>query len=221
MTRYEELFSLYFDGEPTDAELTELAELLKNDEKLAHDFREELVIWEAWSQEMAPERSADAFLAGFHTRLRAEEDAGTFELSVSKQLKERRKPFLWKPLIPVAAILVILLSLGVFFNPADIDTGLIATAEASSVHIHGECICLRCTLKSGGRCAKAIRYTDDEGNTKIIQLVNDPEHQKYNQCFCGGPTQVLVEGEFIEQNGAKALLATTLKIEDQKISEKM
>lgn len=217
MKCYEELLSLYLDGEPTEAELNELAELLKGNQQLASDFREELLIWETWSQESAPERSEDAFLAGFHTRLRAEEDALEFELSVTKQLKERKTPFLWQPLIAIAAVLVILLSLSVLFNPADIDTGLVATAEASSVHIHGECVCLHCTLKTNARCGKAIRYTDDEGNIKIVRLVRDPEHRKFNKCFCRGPTLVLVEGEFVEENGEKALLATTLTLEDQKI----
>ena len=216
MTRYEELLSLYLDGEPTEPEMAEFAELLKNDEKLANDFREELLIWEAWSQETAPERSADAFLAGFHTRLRAEEDASKFELSVTQQLKERKNPFLWQPAFTIAAVLVILLSISVLFNPADIDTGLIATAEASAVHIHGECVCMHCTLKTEDRCGKAIRYTDDQGNIKIIRLVRDPEFRKFNKCFCGGPTPVLVEGEFVEKNGEKALLATTFKFENEK-----
>ena len=57
MSRYEELLSLYLDGEPTKADLDELAELLKADPELARKFREELVVWEHYSQSVAPERS--------------------------------------------------------------------------------------------------------------------------------------------------------------------
>ncbi|MDF7826437.1 hypothetical protein P4B35_20575 [Pontiellaceae bacterium B12227] len=216
MTRYEDLLSLYLDGEPTEAELNELAELLKNDQKLAVDFREELLIWEAWSQETVPERSAEAFLAGFHTRLRAEDDAGDFELMVTKQLKERRNPFLWQPIFAIAAVLVILLSLSVIFNPADIHTGLVATAEAGTVHIHGECVCMHCTLNKADRCRKALRYTDENGTVHLIPMKKSECLQQHKGCFCRGPTPVLIEGKLVEENGEKMLIATSLVIEEEK-----
>lgn len=217
MNRYEELLSLYLDGEPSEAEFTELADLLKADENLARQFREELLIWEIWSQETAPERSAEAFLAGLHTRLRAEDDAPAFELSVTKQLKQRRNPFRWRPIIAIAALLVILLSLSHFFNPADINTGLVATAEAGHVQIQGECVCLHCTLKKADRCCKAVRYIDAEGNKQIIRLVRDPQWRKYNKCFCKGPTPVKIEGKLVEENGEQMLAATLVSIPEEKI----
>lgn len=217
MTRYDELVSLYFDGEPSEAELEELSEILKTDATKAADFQQELFIWEAWSQERAPERSADAFLAGFHTRLRAEEDAPDFELSVTKQLKEQKNPFVWQPLMAIAAVLVILLSLSVFFNPADISTGLVATAKANHVQIQGECVCLRCTLKTEERCKLAIRYQNEKGEVQLIRLKRNPELRKYVKCFCHGPTAASIEGEIIEENGVRMLLASTLKVEDEKV----
>jgi hypothetical protein len=132
-------------------------------------------------------------------------------------LKEKRNPFLWQPLIAIAAVLVILLSLGYFFNPADINTGLIASAEAQPVHIHGECICMHCTLKQTDRCAKALRYTDNEGNVKIIRIARDPKFRAFNKCFCGGPTPALIEGTLGEENGQEILIADSVTLEEENI----
>lgn len=217
MERYNELLSLYLDGEPSDAELNELAELLKVDAKLAEDFRQELLIWDAWSQEHAPERSAESFIAGFHTRLRAEADATEFELSVTKQLKERKNPFAWQPLIAIAAVLVILLSVSIFINPADVDTGLVATAEAGIVHIEGECVCTRCTMKREGRCEKAVRYTDANGEEHVIRLRRDPALREYGKHFCRHSSHVNIEGEIVEENGEKILVASAMTIGDEKV----
>jgi len=217
MTRYQEQLSLFMYGEPTEAELNELAALLKNDEALTEHFREELLIWETWSQENAPERSADAFLAGFRTRFRAEEDAPEFELSVIKHLKERKNPFLWQPIIAIAAVLIILLSLGYFFNPADINTGLVPSAQAGMVQIQGECVCMHCTLAMTDRCSKAVRYIGADGKTRIIRLVRNPDLRQYNACFCKGPTLVKIEGKLVEENGVKLLAASSISIREEKM----
>ncbi len=221
MTRYEELLSLYLDGDPSEAELDELEQILREDEKLAKTFQEELLIWEAWSQEHAPERSADSFLSGFHTRLRAEQDAPDFELAVTRQLKNRKNPLVWQPVVAIAAVLVIVLSLSVFFNPADIDTGLVTSAEAGFVHIHGECVCMRCTLNKAERCSKAVRFTDENGVIHMIRIKRDPELKKYNKSFCRGPTAVVIEGEIIEENGQRLLLTSSLTLENEEIIKKM
>ncbi|WP_372798154.1 anti-sigma factor [Pontiella sp.] len=215
MTRYEELLSLYLDGEPTEAELNELADLLKADAALAENFRSELLIWDAWSQAQAPERSGEAFLAGLHTRLRAEQDAPEFERSVTDRLRERKRPVLLRPMLAMAAVLAVLLSFGLFFNPADVNTGLVSSAEAAHVTIRGECVCLRCTLHNAERCFKAVRYTDELGEEHLIRLVRDPGLIQYNKCFCKGPTRVLIEGEIVVENGERMLLATSLTIKTE------
>lgn len=217
MDRYDELLSLYLDGEPTEAELNELSELLKADAKLAEDFRQELLIWETWSQEHTPERSADAFLAGFHTRLRAEGDASEFELSVTKQLKERKNPFVWQPMIAIAAVLVILLSVSIFVNPADVNTGLVVSADAGPVHIHGECLCMKCTLKKADRCHRAIRYTDENGVVQMIRLKRTDCLKQHGRRFCKSPTMVTIEGELVEEDGEMMLVATSITIDEKKV----
>jgi hypothetical protein len=215
MNRYRELLSLYLDGEPTESELTELARLLESDTRLTENFREELFIWDVWSQETAPERSAAAFLAGLHTRLRAEADAPEFEHSVTQKLHHRLR-FGWRPILALAAGLILLLSLSYFLNPADLDNGWISSAEAQTVHIHGECVCMHCTLNREARCRQAIRYTDEQGNVKIIGIARDPRFKKFNTCFCHGPTRALIEGEMIEENGEKILKATSITLEAEK-----
>ncbi|VGO17120.1 hypothetical protein PDESU_05715 [Pontiella desulfatans] len=212
MMRYDELLSLYFDGEPSEAELTELADLLRSDETLAMDFREQLLIWEVWSQENAPERSADAFLAAFHTRQRAEEDASDFELSMTKQLKERKNPFLWQPVFAIAAILVILLSLSVLMKPSS-DPQPVAMADHVHLHVHGECVCTHCTLHQTEKHLRAIRYVDNKGRTEIVYLVDNPEMDMKMRHFCRGPTPVLVEGDLVEQDGRRMLAATSFDLE--------
>ena len=217
MTRYEELLSLFLDGEPSEEELTELVGLLKDQPKLAEDFTQELLIWEAWSQEHAPERSADAFLSSFHTRLRAEDDAPDFQLAVTRQIKKRKNPFIWQPLLAIAAVLVILLSVSVFFNPADLNTGLISTAEAGHIQIQGECVCLHCTLKMANRCKKAVRYVDENGEAHLLRLKRNELLSDYNSCFCRGPTLAIIEGEIIIENGEQMLLASSITLDNEKV----
>lgn len=221
MERYEELLSLYLDGEPTEVELNELTELLRADQNLAENFRQELLIWDAWSQEHAPERSGEAFLAGLHTRLRAEQDASAFELSVTNKIKERKNKFLIQPILAIAAVLVILLSVSYFLNPADINTALVSTAEAGHVRIQGECVCMKCTLQKATRCGKAVRYLDESGKENLIRLVRNSELKRYNKCFCKGPTPVLIEGQIVVENGEKMLLATSLIVENEEWLSKL
>ncbi|QBG48002.1 hypothetical protein EGM51_11555 [Verrucomicrobia bacterium S94] len=215
--RYQELLSLYLDGDPAENELNELAEMLKSDRDLAENFRQELLIWETWSQEHAPERSAQAFLAGLHTRLRAEADSSDFEQAVTKQLKERKNPRPWQLLLAIAALLLVLLSFGYFMNPSDIDTGLISGTEAAHVHIKGECVCMHCTLKREGRCRQAVRFMDENGKEQILPLRRDPHLRKYSKHFCKLASQVDIEGNIIQENGERILVATAIRIADEKI----
>jgi hypothetical protein len=137
MTRYDELVSLVLDGEPEKAELAELEQMLRADEQRARDFREQLLVWEAWSQADMPERTEGAFIASLRTRLRAEEDATEFERSVLKQFRERKNPFLLTPLVSIAAVMVIVLSLIALFRPAAPDP---AETQVELVSISGESV---------------------------------------------------------------------------------
>src|SRR5687767_8704651 len=77
--RYQELLGRLLEGELSDAEAEELAAGLKERPELQRDLRSHLVLWEFWSQQHTPERSSDAFLNAWKTRLRVErEDIDTF-----------------------------------------------------------------------------------------------------------------------------------------------
>ena len=77
--RYQELLGRLLEGELSDAEAGELAAGLKEQPELQRELRSHLVLWELWSQQHTPERSADAFLNAWKTRLRVEsEDADAF-----------------------------------------------------------------------------------------------------------------------------------------------
>jgi len=194
--------------------------MLSDDRERAKDFQQQLLIWEAWSQETAPERSAEAFVAAFHTRLRAEEDASDFELAVTKQLRERKNPFLFQPIFAIAAVLMILLSLTVLLKPAEPKPQVVEQMDGAEPHTHfvsitGECVCTRCTLKMEGKHNKAIRYADASGAVKIVLLARNPELRQHAGKFCRGPTPALVKGEMVEQDGQQMLAASSLSFTEE------
>src|SRR5688572_31527643 len=77
--RYQELLERLLEGELSGAEAEELADGLREWPELRRDLRSHLVLWELWSQQHTPERSSDAFLNAWKTRLRVErEDADAF-----------------------------------------------------------------------------------------------------------------------------------------------
>ena len=119
-----------------------------------------------------------------------------------------------QPLIAIAAVLVILLSLGIFLNPADVSTGLVQTAEASTVHLHGECLCPRCVLGRKGPCYRAFRYEDENGRTHVIRLADSPELKKCRG-LCRGARVAMIEGEFVQQDGERALYASLIEFEEE------
>ena len=72
-------------------EADELARALNESLSLRRDLRQHLVLWEMWSQDQAPERSAAAFIRAWKTRLRAEsEGADTFAAAVRAELETRQ-----------------------------------------------------------------------------------------------------------------------------------
>jgi hypothetical protein len=211
-SRYNELVSLFMDGDPSEAELNELSGLLKENEDRARDFRDQLTIWEAWSQEIAPERSAASFLDGIHTRLRAEEDAPAFELSITKKLKQRRLPLPFHPIIAVAATAALILIFTQVMLHSSKGTNTEATiADSTHICVSGECVCTHCTLNQTGEHMRAIRYRGEGGKTKVVLLKNIPEMNMSMHHFCKGPTAVLIEGHIDESNGLPMLTATAFR----------
>jgi anti-sigma factor RsiW len=212
MTRYDELLSLYLDGEPSEQELDELVELLKADDALAKDFREQLIVWEHYSQSVAPERSFRAFEEAMKVRLRAEIDARSFQKATRKRIRTTR---ILRFAVPIAAVAAVLsLMIGVFWSK---DSAPVNLNQASvipvmqSVEVQGESVCTVCTLHHEGSHSKAIRFTDGAGETQVLLLENDPELRSHTGKFCGGPNHVHVHGETHEAEGAPLLAVSELK----------
>jgi hypothetical protein len=85
--RYQELLGRLLEGELSDAESEELAAGLKERPEMRRDLRSHLVLWELWSQQHTPERSSEAFLNAWKTRLRVErEDADAFAEAIRTRI---------------------------------------------------------------------------------------------------------------------------------------
>lgn len=213
MKRYEELVSLLMDGEPTEDELHELEQLLKQDPELADDLRQQLVIWERWSHEVAPERSVDSFVAAFHTRLKAEQDGNRFSESAIKRIKRRPFSITLAPLLAIAAAIVLMCTLYLLKIDEDESPNYVVIDElAQLVSIKGECVCTSCTLGIEGGHRKAIRFADAKGGEQLIMVQRNPELRQHTKHFCGGPTPVLVEGNLVDQEGQDLLAVASIDI---------
>ncbi len=219
MKRYEELVSLYLDGEPTQAELDELFALMQENPDLAIDMRQRLILWEALSQEIAPERSAEAFSAAFETRQKAEKDAGQFSLSAIEKLKPKRLPMVLAPLLAIAAVVALMCIFYLIRPRVEGPNFVVLDARAHFVAIQGECVCTNCTLHQEGRHSKAIRYADAKGEFQLIMVKQDPELRSHTKHFCGGPTPVLVQGNLEEEEGQKLLAVAMLDYQTGVVEE--
>ena len=76
--RYEELLGRLLDGEITPAEGEALAAALRADPVRRRDCRHHLELWDLHAQQLAPERSAESFMAAWNTRCQAEREAVPF-----------------------------------------------------------------------------------------------------------------------------------------------
>src|SRR5262245_64312450 len=113
--RYQELLGRLLEGELSVAEAEELAAELRERSELQRDLRSHLVLWELWSQQHTPERSSDAFLNGWKTRLRVEgEDAEAFAEAMRTRIGE-------PPLRSGAIEVVVTHFLGASMPPRDTD----------------------------------------------------------------------------------------------------
>lgn len=85
--RFQELQSIYLDGDPSPSEVEELATLLREDPTLVDNFRQELHFLDLMEQAVKPERTFEAFVNGLETRVRAERTADEFMSELLPKLK--------------------------------------------------------------------------------------------------------------------------------------
>jgi hypothetical protein len=218
--RYEELLGGLLDGELSAEETGELAVALNASPELQRDLTQHLVLWELWSQHVAPERSAEAFVAAWKTRLRAEnEGADAFPQGVLAQVEAhgwRTRPRLagppirsWRRFLPTprpirawAATLGAALRrpVGAACAAALVGAGILGLfwlvsprPARAMVTIHGEAVCTACVLHESHIHAPALRVTAG-GITRIYYLDRTQAMADLQNRFCSGPTPAVAEG---------------------------
>jgi hypothetical protein len=203
--RYEELLGRLLEGELPEPEAVELAQELSANPGLQLDLQRHLVLWEVWSQYQTPERSAEAFVAAWKTRLRAEnEGADKFYQTVLDHLGNRGRRLstwvsaLWAALrrpkgIAWAASAAVA-GLAVVFWLA------VPRSAQAMIAIEGEAVCPACVLHEGHQHTPAIRVHTG-GKTLIYYLDRTPPLTPGQEYFCTGPHPITVEGKPRTEHG--------------------
>ncbi len=225
-SRYEELLCALLDGELSTEEADELAAGLRTQPDLLRDLARHLVLWEVWSQHAAPERSAEAFVAAWRTRLRAEsegtdafpagvlarvEAGGGEDLSRGRARSERPRGRASGWLAALGA--AIRRPVGIAWTAALACAGLIGLLWLAGSHqaramvaIQGEAVCTACTLHESHDHKPAIRVTAG-GATHIYYLDSTPAVAGMQDRFCSGPTPAAADGAVRTEAGRLRMAA--------------
>lgn len=198
--RYEDLLSRLLEGEITAPEAEDLARAVAESPALRRNLQQHLVLWEVWSHAQSPERSAEAFVRGMKTRLRAEgEGADAFVAAVRTDLESCRLPqdpefeesqaILSRPRgVLTDAVRTRLRSLwALAHRPAGMVwaasltllaiIGVVWLASPRSAQamttIKGEVVCTACVLHEGHEHWPALRVVTADG-TSIYYLEHNP-----------------------------------------------
>ena len=138
------------------------------------------------------------------------------EDAISKQVRQQRNPFL-RPIFTVAAIGALFMIFGLVVqmmaDPKKTDPDPPRTEKPGETHltVHGECVCISCTLNLSTQHHRAFRYRGDGNREKIILLQDHPGMDMNIEWFCKGPTPALVEGEIINPDGIRMLKAAAFR----------
>jgi len=220
-TRYEELLGRALDGELSAEAGAEFARLLAADAGLREDFRRHLALWDLWSQEQAPERSASAFLAAWQTRLAAEAGAEAFGERVRLRL-ERELPVagpagrIRRGLDRWAA--AVRRPIGLAWTAAASAAVVAAVlwlaqprAAQATVTLRGEAVCTACVLHQTHQCSAALRVTE-HGVTRIYHLEPSHDISSRQGTFCRGPTPAVVTGHLATDGDRLLFEASSLEL---------
>jgi hypothetical protein len=217
--RYQQLLERLLESQLSTAETEELAAGLRERPELRRDLRSHLLLWDLWSQQHTPERSSDAFLNAWKTRLRVErEDAdafaeamgtrisaphlrtGAIEFFVRSFLGAIRRP---KGMALAASVLIAISAAVLWFAGA-------RSAQAITV-LKGEAVCTACVLHEIEDHAPAFRVVVGP-STNIYYLDRSPAVATLQGYFCSGPTAATVEGKARTKEGRRMFHATTITI---------
>jgi len=197
----------------TEAEASELAQALTENSVQKNDFVQLLMFWETWSQNVAPERSAEAFVAAWKTRQSAEIDSEGFAAAVESKLSNKPPSFIARLATSVGSWLVWLRQPASLACTAAAVVALVfglwfvttQTANAR-VSIAGEAVCPACVLHESREHSAAVRTRIAEA-MQIYYLDRSPDLDKQQGVFCSGPNPIKVEGELRRPNGRLQLKA--------------
>jgi len=201
--RFEELLGRLLDNELSLAEGDELAAALRAEPARFRELRQHLGLWELWTQQQAPERSAEAFLAACRTRLRAEREGENFLTRLKERIsrdstKSKRPTHLaWAASI---ALVIAATAIVLWQFAAHPSTEIM-------IALQGEAVCPACVLHEGHEHVPALRVRKD-GATRVYYLDPSPALASQQGYFCGGPTPVKIEGK-IHRVGDRDRLAVS------------
>jgi hypothetical protein len=226
--RYHQLLSVLLDEDLWEGDADELLAGLREQPELQRDLRQHLILWDVWSQHAAEERSAEAFIEAWKTRVFAEAGAEQFSQSVLDRIGaplaalRYRVPFWkrWRPLQIACAMLVLtfLAAAGWWaqqqFSKAKTareKAGLLAPFGTNQVvTISGEGVCIWCVLHETPHPGPAIRIGEG-GATKIVYLEFSAYSQAMHHYFAGGTT-VTAKGVLREEQGRLTLTTQSVEV---------
>jgi hypothetical protein len=216
---HQEQVGRLLDGELSEAAARELADSLNAHPELLEDLRQQLVIWEMWSQHQAPERSEQAFIDAWKTRLRAaSEETDAFQKSVKSRLEPPQQEHRMQWAAALASMLQNLLRrrAGMTWAASLAVLGLVlllwfgGSKPAQAVTtIEGEAVCTACVLHQGHEHMLAIRLTGTNAPA-VYYLDLTPAVAGLQTRFCNGPTPVVANGRPRTERGRLLFEASRL-----------
>ena len=218
-TRYQDLLGRLFEGDLAAEEADELARALNENPSRRQDLRQHLVLWEMWSQDQSPERSAEAFLRAWKTRLRAEDEgAEAFAAAVRAEheiryahcpaedrLESRARTFGARP-AGMSALRncrravrdAIQRPVGIAWAVSLALVGLLVflwlavhPSAQAAITIQGDAMCIACAFHEGREHWPALRFASGHV-TRFYYL--DHNQLAAGLFCCDGPVPVVVQG---------------------------
>jgi hypothetical protein len=221
--RYQQLVECLLDEELSPADADELLAGLRKYPEFQRDLRQQLMLWDVWSQRTDPQRSVEAFVEAWKTRVRAEAGSEQFSQSVLARVSAPAAALTWRMSfwkrwrpVQIAFALFALTFLAAagwwaqqqFWNPKTPPSETFQSSKPAAgkfVTISGEGVCACCVLHETSYPGPAIRLQKG-GKTIIVYLKFKGYSQALHQYFAGGTT-VKAKG-ILNKNGGQLSLET-------------
>ena len=181
--RYRQLADMLVEGDLPPEDAAELAAGLRARPELQRDLGRQLALWDIWSQRVARERSAEAFVEEWKTRVAAAPDPlSAPEATGARWISFRDRASFWKRWRPAQVAFLILVLAGLaaaawwaherFFPtplPAPQQVPWLPANTNKDVRFSGDGVCTACVLHITEHAKPALRITRD-GTNQIVFL---------------------------------------------------